>query len=357
MFNGKIYRQIDGVAMGSPLGPVLANIFMSELESLLIPRLRDDVDLWYRYVDDTFAFVRDGKIEHVLEILNGFHPSIKFTHECESNGVISFLDVKISTLDDRSFATEVHRKDTDTNIYLHWRSFAPKAWKIGTLKGLIRRAFNVCSTPEAREREITFLKKVFRGINGYPSRVVSNSIHEVQQKYEQENSTADVSEEVIVEENAVRPSIILPYKGKEGERIVRQFRRALDRALPANMKPQIVYTGKKVGSYFRIKDKVPIEHQSNLVYSFKVDNSTRYIGETNVRFGDRSDQHQSTDKKSSVYKFLQENRMIITNDNFEILETGFSNKINRKLAESLYIKDFNPPLNERARSFKLMLFN
>ncbi len=162
---------------------------------------------------------------------------------------------------------------------------------------------------------------------------------------------------MIVEESTMKPSINLPYKGKEGERIVRQFRRALDRALPANIKPQIVYTGKKVGSYFRIKDKVPIEHQSNLVYSFKKDNSTLYNGETKVRFGERTDQHQNTDKNSSVYKFMQENHMNVTDDNFEILETGFTNKINRKIAEALYIKDFNPPLNERVRSFKLMLFN
>jgi hypothetical protein len=29
IFNGQIYQQIDGVAMGSPLGPLFANIFMS----------------------------------------------------------------------------------------------------------------------------------------------------------------------------------------------------------------------------------------------------------------------------------------------------------------------------------------
>ena len=31
-FNGNYYDQIDGVAMGSPLGPLFANIFMDEFE-------------------------------------------------------------------------------------------------------------------------------------------------------------------------------------------------------------------------------------------------------------------------------------------------------------------------------------
>ena len=33
MFNNKYYKQVDGVAMGSPLGPVLANVFMCNFES------------------------------------------------------------------------------------------------------------------------------------------------------------------------------------------------------------------------------------------------------------------------------------------------------------------------------------
>ena len=57
-FNGCIYQQVNGVAMGSPLGPVLANIFMVELEEMLIPTLSDKVSLWYRYVDDTFTFIK-----------------------------------------------------------------------------------------------------------------------------------------------------------------------------------------------------------------------------------------------------------------------------------------------------------
>ena len=38
-FNNKIYKQIDGVLMGSPLGPVLANIIMTELEKIIVKDL------------------------------------------------------------------------------------------------------------------------------------------------------------------------------------------------------------------------------------------------------------------------------------------------------------------------------
>ena len=54
-FNGKIYRQIDGVAMGSPLGPILANIFMSNLEKHgKLSAIINKTLFYKRYVDDTF---------------------------------------------------------------------------------------------------------------------------------------------------------------------------------------------------------------------------------------------------------------------------------------------------------------
>ena len=53
--NGIIYQQCDGVAMGSPLGPVLAGIFMVHLQRTLIPKLTEHVNPWKRYVDDTIS--------------------------------------------------------------------------------------------------------------------------------------------------------------------------------------------------------------------------------------------------------------------------------------------------------------
>ena len=41
-FDGKMYKQIDGVSMGSSLGPVLANVIMTEFDRLVVDKLIKD---------------------------------------------------------------------------------------------------------------------------------------------------------------------------------------------------------------------------------------------------------------------------------------------------------------------------
>ena len=56
-FSGAVlYEQTDGVAMGSPLGPLLANVFMSHIEETL-EREDKRLSFYRRYVDDTLTIV------------------------------------------------------------------------------------------------------------------------------------------------------------------------------------------------------------------------------------------------------------------------------------------------------------
>ena len=59
LFDNKYYSQIDGIAMGSPSGPTLANIFLCYHESNWLKDCPKDFKLVYyeRYVDDIFCFV------------------------------------------------------------------------------------------------------------------------------------------------------------------------------------------------------------------------------------------------------------------------------------------------------------
>ena len=86
--------------------------------------------------------------------------------------------------------------------------------------------------------------------------------------------------------------------------MLRRFKNILKGILPRNFKPRFIYKGTKLGSFFSVKDKVDVSHETNLVYGYtpsgETDLGKGYIGETNVRFKRRTQEHASWDKASSV---------------------------------------------------------
>ena len=81
-FDGQIYRQKDGVAIWSPLGPLLADIFMGKLENEQLSPIMDRFRLYGRYVDDIICVTdQNTNLTDVLNIFNSAHKSIQFTIE------------------------------------------------------------------------------------------------------------------------------------------------------------------------------------------------------------------------------------------------------------------------------------
>ena len=78
LFQGIFHNQIDGVAMGSPLGPVLANLFMGYYGTLWLNIFREcEIILYRRYADDIIClFNYKSDADKFFEFLNTQHPNI-----------------------------------------------------------------------------------------------------------------------------------------------------------------------------------------------------------------------------------------------------------------------------------------
>ena len=91
----KLSAHCAGVAMGSPLGPLMANAFMCNIEKQLETENKMP-DVYKRYVDDTLSVMTNvERGSEFLTTLNNSHPSIDFTMELEENGRLPFLGVEV----------------------------------------------------------------------------------------------------------------------------------------------------------------------------------------------------------------------------------------------------------------------
>ncbi|VDP72625.1 unnamed protein product [Echinostoma caproni] len=95
-FQGNAYRHIDGVAMGSLLGPVLADLFMAHLEEKGT-NIPGRAILYKRYIDDTLVITESlEEATKIMDELNRLHPNMHFTMEYESNNTLNFLDITMT---------------------------------------------------------------------------------------------------------------------------------------------------------------------------------------------------------------------------------------------------------------------
>ena len=174
-FNGHLYEQIDGVAMGSPLGPLMANVFMCSVEEKL--ESEGKMPTFYRrYVDDTLATVPDlGSAEALLTTLNEAHPSISFTMETATNNKLPFVGMEIEITGNR-LVTRVHRKATNKGLLLHYQSHVDNKYKNSLLKTMLIRAHRLSSSPDVFANECNTLRSMFLKLK-YPPRLIESTIN------------------------------------------------------------------------------------------------------------------------------------------------------------------------------------
>ena len=139
-FDGQIYEQIQGTAMGTKMAPSYANLFMDRFERAFLAQEPIQPLIWKRYMDDILCIWTGtrSELEGFLDRLNKAHRTLKFTWSI-SDERIEFLDLNLfkggrfNTTNLLDIST--HFKKTNTFQYLHFSSSHPRSVFKGLVKG------------------------------------------------------------------------------------------------------------------------------------------------------------------------------------------------------------------------------
>ena len=137
-FNNTMYKQMNRVVMGSPLGPASANIFVGYYKSKLFSHVQKP-SIYFRYVDDTFAtFKQESDVDDFLVTLIRLYPALTFTFEKQHDGKLPFLETLVETTE-LGFETSVYQK-----YAFSCQSFSLRKWKTNLIAMLVRKPLILC---------------------------------------------------------------------------------------------------------------------------------------------------------------------------------------------------------------------
>ena len=362
VFNGSYYQQIEGVAMGSPLGPILANIFLCYHEKEWLKNCPEEFRpmKYVRYVDDTFLlFWDESHIDMFQQYLNQQHTNIKFTVEKEENGHLPFLDINI-TKTDTEFLTGMYRKPTFSGVYSNYRSLIPPEYKFGLVTTLLYRSFELVSDYVTLDKEIKNLKEILKK-NHYPDGFIDKVIYKfLNHKFTPKTPVATVPKRKV--------RVVLPFLGQTSLNIKKKLRE-LFRMVPSYQVEVIFTTSYRLGNMFRFKDLLPESIMTDFVYFFKCSCcAATYVGRCyrhrQVRFCEHAGLSPLTGKAykqtlvnaSSIKEhMIKENHPVDHLNDFKILSRGGTREI-LDIKESIMIGRLNPTLNEKDSSAPLFLY-
>jgi len=175
LFEGQCYKQIQGTAMGTPMAPTGANLFMGLFEERLLADCPWTVspDRWKRYLDDIFLLWTDSDddLNSFFTWLNSRHSSIQFTMN-NSSTTISFLDLQIH-MKDGFLCSDLFQKPTDSHSYLHFSSCHPLHCRVNIPFGQFLRLRRVCSSQATCDKRCKELFRYFRS-RGYPTKTIQS---------------------------------------------------------------------------------------------------------------------------------------------------------------------------------------
>ena len=209
------YKQIDGLAMGSPPAPHLANGWMSKFDG----QIQGNAKLFTRYMDDILRDIKRDEIDNKLAEINNLHPNLTFTIEKENDGKLPFLDMQLMN-QAGVLSLTWYSKPTDTGLILNYCALAPKRYKRSVVSGFVHRIYRACNSWQLFHTSIMKAKAILEH-NQYPPTFYEPIIQQtlcdiVTPEMPQEKQlAADINTlSPDVEADTPKYSIFVQYRGK-----------------------------------------------------------------------------------------------------------------------------------------------
>jgi hypothetical protein len=152
-----IYKQMTGLPMGSKLSGLLADVFMSHLEDMVLSSL--PTPLYYRYVDDCLVIAQSkDEAFSILGLFNQLHPNLRFEIELpEDNGALSLLDFTIRICNGRVHISP-YMKPIKSGIMMNGNTSLPSNVKSNAIINEWRRIKSKCDGVAQMKKEKTLFR-------------------------------------------------------------------------------------------------------------------------------------------------------------------------------------------------------
>ena len=161
------------------------------------------------------------------------------------------------------------------------------------------RAYETCSTDEYLGDQLKHIRGTFNEINNYLHWVISKVFQEIKKKQAyQRNIFLDNKND-----GQKKHLLVILHKGHKGEQMVNSMRKQLNVVLARNVKIRTCYTGKRLSSCFKTKDRKKYDHEHDLVYQVKCPEglcNDDYICESGRRVIEQVKDHNGRNKSSHI---------------------------------------------------------
>ncbi len=333
-FRGDIYIQQFGAAMGSPVSPIVANLYMENFETEALNTAPHPPSEWDRYVDDTFVIQLRQWVDELTDHINDVNEHINFTIEPEKDNKLAFLDTCINKQPDGSLKITVYRKPTHTNQYLNFASHHHIQQKLGIVKTLFHRCDSIVTDPADRRIEKDTIKNALRD-SGYPEWALNPPA-----------PTPRVDNDPQPEqESGAKKLVVLPYLKGTSERLARCFRK---HGVNVAFKPHQTLRQYLV----RPKDPVEPSEACGVVYQIPCgDCDETYIGHSGRPLNTRVQEHKNAVRKSSVSSGVADHT-IKTGHSIDWEQVDIIDRDPltppRRIREAIAIRLHNPAMNRES---------